>query len=62
MGVKKVSVIISTDDLEHSCPTCNGTSYITINNEEKPCESCDGKGVILTALGQTLLHFMKKHM
>jgi len=57
-----MSVIISTDDLEHICPNCNGTSHVTIENEKKACPKCDGKGVILTALGQTLLHFMKKHI
>ncbi|MCC2117377.1 tryptophan RNA-binding attenuation protein [Bacillus halotolerans] len=56
-----MSVIISTDDLEHTCPTCNGTDYIVVNDKKEPCSSCDGNGVILTALGQTLLHFIKKH-
>ncbi|MFH0348381.1 tryptophan RNA-binding attenuation protein [Bacillus vallismortis] len=56
-----MSVIISTDDLELTCPTCNGTDYIVVNDKKEPCSSCDGKGVILTALGQTLLHFIKKH-
>ncbi|TSI03941.1 tryptophan RNA-binding attenuation protein [Lysinibacillus sp. BW-2-10] len=60
--VKKVSVIISTDDLEHTCPNCNGQKYIIVNDKQESCSKCDGKGVILTALGQTLLHFIKKHL
>lgn len=60
--VKKVSVIISTDDLEHSCPNCNGLKYIIVNDKQESCPKCDGKGVILTALGQTLFHFIKKHL
>ncbi|QRG65192.1 tryptophan RNA-binding attenuation protein [Brevibacillus choshinensis] len=56
-----MSVTISTDDLELSCPNCNGQSYVLVNNEKESCPKCDGKGVILTALGQTLLHFIKKH-
>nr|WP_106785048.1 tryptophan RNA-binding attenuation protein [Lysinibacillus timonensis] len=60
--VIKVSVIIPTDDLEHSCPHCNGQTYIIENDKQESCPKCDGKGVILTALGQTLLHFIKKHL
>lgn len=56
-----MSVIISTDDLEHTCPNCNGEKNVIVDNEEKLCTKCDGKGVILTTLGQTLLHFIKKH-
>ncbi|MEC0204657.1 tryptophan RNA-binding attenuation protein [Paenibacillus lautus] len=56
-----MSVTISTDDLELSCPNCNGQKYVIFNNEKETCPKCDGKGVILTALGQTLLHFIKKH-
>lgn len=56
-----MSIIITTDDLEHMCPNCNGEKFVIINEESKSCPKCDGKGVILTALGQTLLHFIKKH-
>ncbi|KKI90723.1 tryptophan RNA-binding attenuator protein inhibitory protein [Bacillus sp. SA1-12] len=57
-----MSVIISTDDLEHSCPNCKGQKYIIANDQNEPCPKCEGKGVVLTALGQTLLHFIKKHI
>ncbi|RAP23486.1 hypothetical protein C2W64_03102 [Brevibacillus laterosporus] len=56
-----MSVIISTDDLELSCPFCKGQKQVNVNNTEEICPKCNGKGVILTALGQTLLHFIKKH-
>ncbi|CAI6074572.1 Tryptophan RNA-binding attenuator protein inhibitory protein [Paenibacillus sp. JJ-100] len=56
-----MSVIIATDDLELTCPHCNGEKLEIINEERVTCSKCDGKGVILTALGQTLLHFFKKH-
>ncbi|MGD1415767.1 tryptophan RNA-binding attenuation protein [Bacillus sp. ATD] len=48
-----MSVIISTDDLELTFPTCNGTGYIVVIDKKEPCSGCNGKGVILTALGQT---------
>lgn len=56
-----MSVVIATDDLELPCPNCNGKKHIFVNNKEELCSKCDGKGVILTTLGQTLLHFIKKH-
>ncbi|MDQ0252879.1 DnaJ-class molecular chaperone [Evansella vedderi] len=56
-----MSVIISTDDLEQTCPNCNGQKHVIVNDKDIPCTKCDGKGVILTTLGQTLLHFIKKH-
>ncbi|WP_257351008.1 tryptophan RNA-binding attenuation protein [Pseudalkalibacillus decolorationis] len=51
-------MIIATDDLEITCPTCKGERVIKDNK----CDSCSGKGVILTSQGQTLLHFMKRHL
>ncbi|MED4906887.1 tryptophan RNA-binding attenuation protein [Brevibacillus centrosporus] len=56
-----MSVTISTDDLELPCPHCSGKKYVILNEEKAACPKCDGRGVILTALGQTLLHFIKKH-
>ncbi|KGP85099.1 MULTISPECIES: tryptophan RNA-binding attenuator protein inhibitory protein [unclassified Paenibacillus] len=56
-----MSVVIATDDLELPCPNCNREKYVITNDKKEPCTKCDGKGVILTALGQTLLHFFKKH-
>ncbi|MFK4168747.1 tryptophan RNA-binding attenuation protein [Paenibacillus lautus] len=56
-----MSVIIAMDDLELPCPNCKGEKHAFVNNKKEPCSKCDGKGVILTALGQTLLHFFKKH-
>lgn len=56
-----MSVIIATDDLELPCPSCNREKYVITNDEKVPCPKCEGKGVILTALGQTLLHFFRKH-
>lgn len=50
-------MVIAMDDLGVSCPECSREGEI----EGKRCEKCEGKGVILTALGQTLLHFVKKH-
>jgi DnaJ-class molecular chaperone len=55
---RRVHMVIATDDLEITCPNCNGTG----GKEEAPCEKCSGKGVILTAQGNTLLHFIKKHL
>jgi DnaJ-class molecular chaperone len=57
-----MSNVISTDDLELSCPNCDGKKIIIVNGSEEKCQKCEGKGVILTTLGQTLLHFIKKHM
>ncbi|WP_152393176.1 tryptophan RNA-binding attenuation protein [Paenibacillus guangzhouensis] len=56
-----MSVVIATDDLELPCPHCDGKKHVIVNHHEELCPKCDGKGVILTALGQTLLHFIKKH-
>ncbi|OMF01712.1 tryptophan RNA-binding attenuation protein [Paenibacillus amylolyticus] len=56
-----MSVIISTDDLELSCPHCNGEKQVNEEDQMVPCPKCEGKGVIITTLGQTLLHFIKKH-
>ncbi|WP_124115572.1 tryptophan RNA-binding attenuation protein [Paenibacillus xylanexedens] len=56
-----MSVVIATDDLELPCPNCKGEKYVITDDEKEPCSKCDEKGVILTALGQTLLHFLKKH-
>ncbi|MCS7464113.1 tryptophan RNA-binding attenuation protein [Paenibacillus doosanensis] len=50
-------MVIAMDDLEAACPECNREGKV----EGETCPKCDGKGVILTALGQTLLHFIKKH-
>ncbi|GED72238.1 hypothetical protein BRE01_59400 [Brevibacillus reuszeri] len=54
---------ISMDDLELSCWECKGKG--TIMNDDKQqiaCPKCEGKGTVLTAQGQTLLHFIKKHL
>lgn len=51
-------MVIATDDLEITCPNCKGTG----KEDAAPCVKCSGKGVILTAQGYTLLHFIKKHM
>lgn len=57
-----MSVIIATDDLELTCPHCNGEKFVVTNEKKETCSKCEGKGVILTTLGQTLLHFFKKHI
>lgn len=51
-------MVIATDDLEVACPECDRTG----ESEGKPCLACGGKGVILTAQGNTLLHFIQKHL
>lgn len=51
-------MVIATDDLETTCPNCNGSG----REEPEPCPKCSGKGVTLTAQGSTLLHFIKKHI
>ncbi|MDT9717823.1 tryptophan RNA-binding attenuation protein [Paenibacillus sp. ClWae2A] len=56
-----MSVVISTDDLELTCPHCNGEKQVNEKDQMVLCPKCEGKGVILTTLGQTLLHFIKKH-
>ncbi|WP_409340577.1 tryptophan RNA-binding attenuation protein [Paenibacillus sp. MBLB4367] len=50
--------MIAMDDLEITCPECKGSGEA----EGIPCKKCDSKGVILTSLGQTLLHFINKHI
>ncbi|WP_407668123.1 hypothetical protein [Paenibacillus tyrfis] len=55
--IKGADYMISMDDLEITCPECNGKG----ESEGTPCKKCDSKGVILTSLGQTLLYFIKKH-
>lgn len=53
-----ISMVIALDDLELTCPHCKRTG----EEDGKLCPKCDGKGVILTAQGNTLLHFIKKHL
>ncbi|MGG1661145.1 tryptophan RNA-binding attenuation protein [Brevibacillus sp. NRS-1366] len=54
---------ISMDDLELSCWECEGQGVLLNEEKEKiACSKCDGKGTVLTAQGQTLLHFIKKHL
>ncbi|MFS0556081.1 tryptophan RNA-binding attenuation protein [Brevibacillus sp. 179-C9.3 HS] len=54
---------ISMDDLEQSCWECEGKGVLlNEDKQEEPCPKCQGKGAILTAQGQTLLHFIKKHL
>lgn len=50
--------IIAMDDLELQCWECNGEGKIN----DKACPKCNGKGYIPTALGQTLLGFLKRHL
>ncbi|XBP67261.1 tryptophan RNA-binding attenuation protein [Bacillus velezensis] len=52
-------MVIATDDLELTCPHCEGTGE---EKEGTPCPKCGAKGVILTAQGNTLPHFIRKHM
>ncbi|HJV45848.1 MAG TPA: tryptophan RNA-binding attenuation protein [Bacillota bacterium] len=56
------SVIFTTDDLQVQCPECEGQGKVIQHGSTIPCTKCDGKGVILTGLGQTLLHFVKSHL
>ncbi|MFN2746477.1 MULTISPECIES: tryptophan RNA-binding attenuator protein inhibitory protein [Bacillus] len=51
-------MVIAADDLETPCPHCEGSG----EEDRLPCPKCSGKGVILTAQGNTLLHFIKKHI
>ncbi|ATH94233.1 tryptophan RNA-binding attenuator protein inhibitory protein [Bacillus glycinifermentans] len=51
-------MVIATDDLEIPCPHCKGSG----KEDGLYCPKCSGKGVILTAQGNTLLHFIKKHI
>ncbi len=44
-------MVIATDDLELTCPHCEGTGE---EKEGTPCPKCGAKGVILTAQGNTL--------
>jgi DnaJ-class molecular chaperone len=57
-GKGGIQMVIATDDLEIACPHCERAGEI----EGKPCPACSGKGVILTAQGNTLLDFIQKHM
>jgi DnaJ-class molecular chaperone len=54
-----IFMVIATDDLELTCPHCEGTGE---EKEGTPCPKCGAKGVILTAQGNTLLHFIRKHI
>ncbi|WP_338128718.1 tryptophan RNA-binding attenuation protein [Aneurinibacillus migulanus] len=60
--------IIAMDDLEHACWECNGKGEILSDSEVHEgkemmsCPKCDGKGYIPTALGQTILGFVKRHL
>ncbi|MFP3392777.1 tryptophan RNA-binding attenuation protein [Brevibacillus sp. SIMBA_040] len=54
---------ISMDDLELSCWECEGKGVIEQEGKQQTeCPKCEGKGTVLTAQGQTLLHFIKKHL
>ncbi|GMA62793.1 tryptophan RNA-binding attenuation protein [Alicyclobacillus fastidiosus] len=53
---------ISMDDLELQCWDCNGIGEVESEEGRVPCDKCNGTGVVLTALGQTLLAFMNKHL
>lgn len=54
---------ISMDDLEMKCWDCQGGGKVTGDDGiTAPCPKCEGKGVIATSLGQTLLAFVKKHL
>jgi Zn finger protein HypA/HybF involved in hydrogenase expression len=54
---------ISMDDLEQACWECDGKgNLLSEDQQEVECPKCKGKGVILTGQGQTLLHFIKKHL
>jgi len=56
------SVIFTTDDLQDQCPECKGSGKVNHDGRIESCEKCEAKGVILTGLGQTLLHFVKTHV
>jgi DnaJ-class molecular chaperone len=56
------SVIFTTGDLQVPCPECKGMGELPLDGENTPCIKCEGKGIILTGLGQTLLHFVKSHL
>lgn len=54
---------ISMDELELPCWDCKGIGQVDSDEGIKvQCEKCDGTGVVLTALGQTLLAFIRKHL
>ncbi len=50
-------MVIATDDLELTCPHCEGTGE---EKEGTPCPKCGAKGVILTAQGNTAAAFYQK--
>ncbi|MBP1934487.1 tryptophan RNA-binding attenuation protein [Ammoniphilus resinae] len=56
------NVIFTTDDLQVQCPECKGKGEVNHDGTTTSCEKCEAKGVILTGLGQTLLHFVKSHL
>lgn len=58
IGKEVDELVITTDDLETTCPNCKGSG----KEDRLPCPKCSGKGVILTGQGNTLLHFIKKHL
>lgn len=58
---------IALDDLEQRCWECHGSGRLpAVDGErkdgERVCPKCGGKGVVLTALGQTLLDFIRRHL
>ncbi|TCP23732.1 anti-TRAP (tryptophan RNA-binding attenuator protein) protein [Scopulibacillus darangshiensis] len=56
------NTVFTTDELEMPCPECKGKGEIVSHGKSTSCTKCEGKGVIMTGLGQTLLHFVKKHL
>ncbi|UOF90471.1 tryptophan RNA-binding attenuation protein [Fodinisporobacter ferrooxydans] len=54
--------VIAADDLELPCWDCHGTGQLQENEQTIPCPKCSGKGYIPTALGQTILEFVKRHL
>jgi DnaJ-class molecular chaperone len=67
-----MAMTIALDDLEQRCWECNGSGRVPAvdgertagerNDGERVCPKCGGKGVVLTALGQTLLDFIRRHL
>ena len=53
---------ISMDDLEQTCWECHGEGKLPNGEKSTPCPKCSGKGYVLTALGQTILDFVKKNI
>jgi DnaJ-class molecular chaperone len=56
------SPIFTTNDFQIPCPECKGMGKATHDGRNMPCIKCEGKGFILTSLGQTLLHFVKSNL